>query len=371
MAAFAAMCDGEPPEEGFAVASKDGIALNAIDLLHGANYDTGKALQGLLKTPFPDDVSADPSRKWPDEDVKEFIKGLKLYGKNFFKIREGFLPHRETPELVEFYYLWKKTPGAANNRPRGRFARKGIIRGVKGGKSGSGKSNRNEDDPDDLSSCSEELDETNENGDGENGDLSPYYCRHCYATSSRDWHHAGKQKLLVCLDCRIYFKKYGELPCLEPPTEELEEFSTDEEDEEDIKPPTDKKLDLNAIEQDSNNENYNATAAVNGNGTMESSNSEPLEIKGELPKSIGLVSPVPTMPAHVNHPSQSIHPHLSHAQVMPPANLLPGPPPAHSNSEVQVLPRPSPNPPPSPSSSPPRQTVEPCETERSHQTQHS
>ena len=229
-------------------------------------------------------------------------------------------------------------------RPRGRRPRPGIIRRVKGGKSGSGKSNRNEDDPDDLSSCSEELDEANENGDDQNGDLSPYYCRHCYATSSRDWHHAGNQKLLVCLDCRIYFKKYGELPCLEPPTEELEEFSTDEEleEEEDIKPPTDKKLDLNAIEQDSNNDD---NAVVNGNGTMD--NGPPLEIKGELPKSIGLVSPVPTMPAHVNHPSQSIHPHLSHAQVMPPANLLPGPPPAHSNSEVQVLPRPSPNPPPS------------------------
>ena len=48
--------------------------------------------------------------------MKEFIKGIKQYGKNFFKIREEFLPHRETPEIVEFYYLWKKTPGAAQNR---------------------------------------------------------------------------------------------------------------------------------------------------------------------------------------------------------------------------------------------------------------
>ena len=45
MAAFAAMCDGETPDEGFTVASKDGIALNAVQLLHEANYDTGKALQ--------------------------------------------------------------------------------------------------------------------------------------------------------------------------------------------------------------------------------------------------------------------------------------------------------------------------------------
>ena len=45
MAAFAAMCDGEEPEEGFVVATKDGIALNAVQHLHDANYDTGKALK--------------------------------------------------------------------------------------------------------------------------------------------------------------------------------------------------------------------------------------------------------------------------------------------------------------------------------------
>ena len=45
MAAFAAMCDGEAPEDGFVVASRDGIALNAVQHLHEANYDTGKALQ--------------------------------------------------------------------------------------------------------------------------------------------------------------------------------------------------------------------------------------------------------------------------------------------------------------------------------------
>merc|ERR1719210_2756290 len=112
MAAFAAMCDGESPEEGFVVATRDVIGLNAIQQLHESDYDTGKALQSLLKTPFPEYGGADPARKWPEEDLKEFIKGLRLYGKNFFKIRQECLPHRETPELVEFYYLWKKTPGA-------------------------------------------------------------------------------------------------------------------------------------------------------------------------------------------------------------------------------------------------------------------
>ncbi len=27
---------------------------------------------------------------------------------------------------------------------------------------------------------------------------------------SKDWHHAGKERTLLCTECRIYFKKYGE-----------------------------------------------------------------------------------------------------------------------------------------------------------------
>ena len=46
--------------------------------------------------------------------------------------------------------------------------------------------------------------------------LSNYYCRHCYTLESKNWHHAGKDNLLSCLDCQLYFKKYGEFPCLDP-----------------------------------------------------------------------------------------------------------------------------------------------------------
>lgn len=40
----------------------------------------------------------------------ELKKGLKQYGKDFFYIYKEFLPHKSTEELIEFYYLWKKTP---------------------------------------------------------------------------------------------------------------------------------------------------------------------------------------------------------------------------------------------------------------------
>jgi hypothetical protein len=32
-----------------------------------------------------------------------------------------------------------------------------------------------------------------------------------FSTVSKDWHHAGKDKSLRCTDCRLYFKRYGDL----------------------------------------------------------------------------------------------------------------------------------------------------------------
>eukprot|EP00094_Tigriopus_californicus_P007403 TCALIF_07126-PA protein Name:"Similar to Rere Arginine-glutamic acid dipeptide repeats protein (Rattus norvegicus)" AED:0.09 eAED:0.09 QI:267/0.5/0.33/1/1/0.66/3/0/919 len=261
MAAFAAMCDGGSPEEGISAASRDGITAQAIRTLHECDYDTGKALQSLLKTPFPEDIF----RRWHEEEVKCFIKGLRLHGKNFFKIRAEFLPEKDTAELIEFYYFWKKTTGAANNRPRGRRHRPAVMRRIKGGK---GATKSMKDDPTDLSSCSEAEDNDKVEVKKDPDEMSPYYCRHCFTTSSKDWHHGGKEKLLLCAECRIYFKRYAELPNLEG-----HKFIEDEEDEPEIEEPLAVKkeepqspphaptpllddtskdeLNLNAIEEDS------------------------------------------------------------------------------------------------------------------------
>ena len=113
------------------------ITANALQVLHEHEYEAGKAIQHLLKTPFPRASMGDIQHRWPEEDVKQFIKGLRTYGKDFFKIRVDFLPDKDTPELVEFYYLWKKTPGASSNRPRGR--RPTVLRRPnKGGAGGPG-----------------------------------------------------------------------------------------------------------------------------------------------------------------------------------------------------------------------------------------
>ncbi|OWK08468.1 hypothetical protein Celaphus_00010989, partial [Cervus elaphus hippelaphus] len=90
----------------------------------------------------------------------------------------------------------------------------------------------------DLSSASED-DFDSEDSEQE---LKGYACRHCFTTSkrgrwerglrwssqaralpgsesSKDWHHGGRENILLCTDCRIHFKKYGELPPIEKPVD--------------------------------------------------------------------------------------------------------------------------------------------------------
>lgn len=45
-----------------------------------------------------------------------------------------------------------------------------------------------------------------------------YACHHCYGSESKDWHHAGKEPpMLLCTECRIYYKKYGQMRSVEKP----------------------------------------------------------------------------------------------------------------------------------------------------------
>lgn len=83
-------------------------------------------------------------KKWTEEETKRFIKGLRQFGKNFFRIHTDLLPHKATPELVEFYYLWKKTPGANNNRPH-RRRRASSLRRIRNTRTNSNASNNNKE----------------------------------------------------------------------------------------------------------------------------------------------------------------------------------------------------------------------------------
>ena len=47
------MCDGGSTDDGCFAASRDDTTANALNVLHDCNYDTGAALQMLVKNPVP------------------------------------------------------------------------------------------------------------------------------------------------------------------------------------------------------------------------------------------------------------------------------------------------------------------------------
>ncbi|CAG2102423.1 unnamed protein product [Medioppia subpectinata] len=213
MAAFAGMCDGGSAEDGCLAASKDDTTINALELLHESNYDTGRALQALVKNPIPKPID----KKWSEEEQKRFVKGLRQYGKNFFKIRRELIPHKETADLVEFYYLWKKTPQAASTRPHRRHRRCVLRRIRSSSTAGVGNANKTNlnvqpnNDFLDMSSASEEED----SDDSDSRDNTANVCSNCLITTSKEWHQnngIGKENSILCNECKIYHKKFGELP---------------------------------------------------------------------------------------------------------------------------------------------------------------
>lgn len=152
-------------------------------------------------------------KKWTDEDQKRFVKGLRQCGKNFFKIRKELLPQKETAELVEFYYLWKKSPQAVSTRYHRRHRRQTVLRRAKtppvtatpNQVANKCLSVANENN--DLSSASED----EESDDSDSRDTSAFSCSHCSVTTSKDWQRGGKDNGLVCTECRIFWKKTGEM----------------------------------------------------------------------------------------------------------------------------------------------------------------
>ncbi|XP_063984953.1 arginine-glutamic acid dipeptide repeats protein-like isoform X2 [Diachasmimorpha longicaudata] len=256
MAAFAGMCDGGSPDDGCVAASRDDTTINALDILHDSGYDPGRALQALVKCPVPKGID----KKWSEEETKRFVKGLRQFGKNFSRIRKDLLPHKDTPELVEFYYLWKKTPGANNNRPHRRRRQGSLrrIRNTRNSRAGTPKEEApapKESTPPNTTSAKETTNEpetppvgasassnttttnSNSNPGGEvssvteddnseedsdsrdtntNGSAFERSCQHCFSTTSKDYQIAGKDRLLLCLECRSHLKKTGELPPAQP-----------------------------------------------------------------------------------------------------------------------------------------------------------
>ncbi|XP_068999925.1 LOW QUALITY PROTEIN: arginine-glutamic acid dipeptide repeats protein [Embiotoca jacksoni] len=202
MAAFAGMCDGGSTEDGCLAASRDDTTLNALNMLHASHYDAAKALQRLVKKPLPKLIE----KCWSEDDVKRFIKGLRQYGKNFFRIRKDFLPSKKTGELITFYYHWKKTPEAAGTRAYRQQRRQPSSRKAKTRSVAAPVNTPSRNYSAEASSASED------DLDSEDSEQEIKSCSHCGTTSSKDWHQGRRDNPLLCTSCRTYENKHGCLP---------------------------------------------------------------------------------------------------------------------------------------------------------------
>ena len=156
-------------------------------------------------------------KKWTDEDQKRFVKGLRQCGKNFFKIRKELLPQKETSELVEFYYLWKKSPQAVSTRYHRRHRRQTVLRRAKTPPV-TAAPNQLANKPCLAMNENNDLSSASDDEESDDSDTNAFSCSHCAVTTSKDWQRGGKDNGLVCTECRVFWKKTGEMrPLTESP----------------------------------------------------------------------------------------------------------------------------------------------------------
>ncbi|XP_071449686.1 mesoderm induction early response protein 1-like [Hetaerina americana] len=70
----------------------------------GYNFEEALRRQRMNVVPPTNTMSL-----WSEEECRNFENGLRTYGKNFHLIHQNKVRTRSVGELVQFYYLWKKT----------------------------------------------------------------------------------------------------------------------------------------------------------------------------------------------------------------------------------------------------------------------
>lgn len=78
----------------------------ALLLLLQCGYSVEEALRRKRMNAVP---PADTMSLWSEEECRAFETGLRVYGKDFHSIQSQKVGTRSVGELVQFYYLWKKT----------------------------------------------------------------------------------------------------------------------------------------------------------------------------------------------------------------------------------------------------------------------
>ncbi|XP_030375525.1 mesoderm induction early response protein 1 isoform X2 [Scaptodrosophila lebanonensis] len=79
----------------------------ALHLLVQCGYDFKEALRRKRLNVMP--LCSDAMSSWSEDECQKFEEGIQKFGKDFYQIRQNQVRTRTMRELVQFYYLWKKS----------------------------------------------------------------------------------------------------------------------------------------------------------------------------------------------------------------------------------------------------------------------
>ena len=77
----------------------------ALFTLHKHNYQITSALADTSQHT----ALYKPMKPWSEKECELFENGLRMYGKQFNVIQKNLISTRTISEVIQFYYLWKKT----------------------------------------------------------------------------------------------------------------------------------------------------------------------------------------------------------------------------------------------------------------------
>ncbi|CAH1965022.1 unnamed protein product [Acanthoscelides obtectus] len=81
----------------------------ALYLLQQCGHNSEEALRRLRMT-LPNSATDNMNESlWSEEECRNFESGVRCFGKNFHLIQQNKVRTRSVGELVQFYYLWKKS----------------------------------------------------------------------------------------------------------------------------------------------------------------------------------------------------------------------------------------------------------------------
>ncbi|KRZ73782.1 Metastasis-associated protein MTA3 [Trichinella papuae] len=170
-----------------AAASRDVTTMQALSILHKANYDIGKAVVG---GPL---ISRDQLEEWSASEANLFEEALEKYGKDFSDIRHDFLPWKQLSDIIEYYYMYKTTDRYVQQRRAKAAEAETRLKQVYIPA---------------YTKVSPNVIPTTA------GSQPSFACESCETQKSEQWYAWGPPavpQMRLCKDCWSYWKRYGGL----------------------------------------------------------------------------------------------------------------------------------------------------------------